>query len=62
MAIWGIGGASVAFVLGCSPEYGLAVCLVGIAVGALQSAKMISEFKANGPVFTPRDIHKPGDL
>ncbi len=62
MGVWGILGGSIAFVFGFRPEYGLAAWLVGIALGAVQSARLIFELKVNAPVFGPQDIHKTGDL
>ena len=62
MAIWGVAGASVAFVFGLSPETAIRPWLLGMAGGALHSVQLIVEFKANGPVFASREIHKTGDL
>ena len=62
MTIWGIAGASIAFVFGFSPEYGVGAWLFGVAVGAAHSAQLIGERKVNCQVFSSRDIHKTGDL
>ncbi len=61
MAIWGVAGGSFAFVFGLSPEAAIRAWLIGMAFGALHCVQLIVEFKANGPVFAPRDIHKTGD-
>ncbi len=62
MAVWGVAGGSFAFVFGMRPEHAVTAWLLGMACGALHSVRLIVEFKVNGPVFTPRDIPKAGDL